>query len=494
MRNGKNQTAKGIKAFDTLVVAISGIATVVFIGLLVYADLLPLTIVGVLGVVLVALWAIIFFAQRSTKVNSFNKTMSRILGIALSVILICGNVFVAQGISTLGSVTGKNIDANKLSVITLREFDAKELDDVEGEVFGVTTKQDASNMIYALDQIGTSVGSEVEVSYYDDVDLLVEALYSEEQGVILFNETYRTQMEEKYPNFSRETKVIHQVLREVENNDQSATITTQPFQVYLSGKDRYADNALNDESRADSERSDVNMVATINPLTKQAVIVSIPRDYYVGLACAYGAKDKLTHAGMYGIECSMDTVGDLLGLDLNYYVETNFSSLIEIIDAIGGIEINNPFAFSDGGYTFGEGVISLGGKEALAFSRARYPLPNGDEDRARNQQEVIKGILKKATSPAIIFKYSKILNAVSNSIETNMSQKEISALVKMQLKDMAEWNVQSITVSGYGGKDITYSGGDMELYVMYPDEASILQAQAMIQQVLNGEVVSAPAP
>ena len=271
------------------------------------------------------------------------------------------------------------------------------------------------------------------------------------------------------------------------SNAEANKITKEPFVVYLSGVDTRGD-------LTDKARSDVNIIAAVNPVTKQVVPINTPRDYYVDLA-GTNSKDKLTHAGLYGVQTSMDTLGNLYGVDVQHYIRINFAGFINIIDALGGVDVYSDQAFtsvgSPGYYdptTFVEGWNHLDGKAALAFARERHAFKTGDVQRGINQMKVIDAMLNKIKSPALLMGFTKILDAVSDSFVTSLSQNQISALVRMQLSDFAEWNIERYTVTGSSGSSTKcYSAKGQKLYVMKPDEASVAKAKEMIAAVMGGE-------
>ena len=264
-------------------------------------------------------------------------------------------------------------------------------------------------------------------------------------------------------------------------------ITKEPFVIYLSGVDTRGE-------LTEKARSDVNILAVVNPQTKQVALINTPRDYYVDLA-GTNSKDKLTHAGLYGVETSMATLGNLYGVNVGHYIRINFAGFINIVDALGGVDVYSDQAFtsvgSPGYYdptTFAEGWNHLDGKSALAFARERHAFASGDIQRGINQMKVIDAMLNKIKSPALLMGFSKIMDAASDCFVTDFSQDQISALVRMQLSDFANWDIQSYTVTGSSGTSTQcYSAKGQKLYVMKPDEASVSKAKEMIATVLGGE-------
>ena len=264
-------------------------------------------------------------------------------------------------------------------------------------------------------------------------------------------------------------------------------ITKEPFVVYLSGVD-------NRGELTENARSDVNILAVVNPSTKRVALINTPRDYYVDLA-GTNSKDKLTHAGLYGVETSMATLGNLYGVNVDQYLRINFAGFISIIDAVGGVDVYSDQAFtsvgSPGYYdptTFAEGWNHLDGKSALAFARERHAFKTGDIQRGINQMKVIDAMVEKLKSPALLMSFSKLMDAMADCFVTSLSQEQISALVRMQLSDLSSWDIQSYSVTGTGAKSSKcYSAKGQSLYVMKPDENSVNEAKALVAAVLGGE-------
>ena len=283
------------------------------------------------------------------------------------------------------------------------------------------------------------------------------------------------------------------------SNAEANKITKEPFVVYLSGVDTRGD-------LTDKARSDVNIIAAVNPVTKQVVLINTPRDYYVDLA-GTNSKDKLTHAGMYGIDESMRVLDDLYGVETQYYARVNFYGLTKIVDALGGVDVYSEQTFTtkvmqipdkngnlyDDYFSFTEGMnYNVDGQAALAFCRERYSFSDGDNQRGRNQMAMIKAIFNKATSPAILSTYGEVLDAVADTMITNMPYEDISSLVKMQLSDMSGWNITSYSVTGYGGTEECYSMPGQALWVMWPDYDTVNVAKDLIAQVMAGQTPVIP--
>lgn len=270
----------------------------------------------------------------------------------------------------------------------------------------------------------------------------------------------------------------------------TATDYNDPFVMYISGIDSR-------EGLVEDSRSDSNIIAVVNPSTKQVLLVSTPRDYYVELSVSNGEYDKLTHAGIYGVECSMDTLEMLYGVDIDYYFRVNFTGFEQIIDALGGITVYSDYTFDstysgvDTGttYHYEEGYNDLDGTAALYFARERYAFADGDRQRGKNQLAVIEAVIDKITSPAILRDYTSLLDGLSGSFETSMPYDLMTSLVRNQLDDGTSWDVQSYSVDGESDTRYCYSLG-AEASVVIPDESTVSYATELMNAVLAGEVVS----
>lgn len=481
MKKRKVNRRKGIRAYLLGILAIS---MIVLIGQLLFLRMLPMEISIVAISILFILWLLMCLLQYHRRVNKFNRMLGKMIIILLSGALIFVNIYVFQAGDTLRKISGAMTKTDAISVIVLKDSSAKVLEDVKGKTFGIQAVIDRLNTDAAIDNIKGKLNQELNVEEYKTYDELAKSLYSKEVEAIIMNEAYRGTLEEIYPNFQTETRVIYQhaIETQLAELSKSVNVTKDTFNIFISGVDTYGPIGT-------SSRSDVNMVATVNPITKQVLLTSIPRDYYVKLSCVNGAYDKLTHAGIYGIDCSVGTIENLFGININYYARVNFSSLINIVDALGGIYVNSPQAFtSNDGYSFSAGRNYLNGEQALSFSRDRYHQEGGDRGRGKNQMRVIEGIISKAISPSIITNYSGIMSALSGSFQTNLESREITDIIKMQLQDMSSWTIIQNSVDGTGGTDYAYSLGN-NAYVMYPDASTVEYAKQLIQKVQRGEAI-----
>ncbi len=442
------------------------------------------------------------FIQLPLRRNKLGKLICGILAVLLSIVMIYSLIATGSVRSMISKISGKLIEKEVTAVIVMNDDPAQTINDTEDYVFGYLNNADADLTQSMLDEIANQLGHQAKTVGYDSPTTLTDALYDDEVGAIILNEGYIPVLEgnEAYSDFSEQTRIIYEyaVEHEIDNVVPGNLDLSQPFVVYCSGID-----ARNSDVNIKS-RSDVNILAIVNPQTHQILLINTPRDFYLPLSFN-GEMDKLTHAGLYGINESMNILGNLYGVDVPYYVRVNFNGLVDIVDALGGVDVNSDYEFTtnsmeipnesgDGfyhdSYSFTEGMNHLDGRAALAFARERYSFAAGDIQRGKNQMAVIKAIVAKATSSSVLSSYQKLLSAVSDAFITNMSYNDIASLVKLQQKNMTSWNVTSYSVYGSGGIDYTYSGGNA--YVMYPDYDLVTNAQNMAQAVYNGEVPQLP--
>ncbi len=320
----------------------------------------------------------------------------------------------------------------------------------------------------------------------NNLNVLSKNLLDEKFELIFVSSSQYSIILDDNEEFKNKTKIIYTLTQKVQNEQQESikdenskhTIQKGCFNIYISGID--TSGSINNVSR-----SDANIVATVNTKTHEILLTSIPRDYYVTLH-SKKAKDKLTHSGIYGINETVTTVEDLLGVDINYYMRVNFTTVIKVVDVIGGIDVYSDFAFNGLGYNFVKGKNHLNGQQALAFSRERHSFASGDRQRGKNQQKVIDAIITKLTSSkTLLTQYSNILKSLSGSFQTNIDQNDISILIKEQLDSMAAWKITTISLDGTGKYTTTYSCGSQNLYVMIPNVETVDNAKEKINLLLN---------
>lgn len=472
--------------FNKILFTIISLLVVLFTTFLIYSNIIPLKYL-ILIIIILLVWLIGVFFLLVFKTKRGKNKKRKIAGYVLSGLLVIIMVIIFYYLNiTLGFFDGfgnnKYKEENYL-VLVLEDSSFQELTDLSNIGY---TSNELSNINEALNKLNEEIT--IENIKYDDTEEMFDNLINQELDSVLIEESSMSIIYEQHEDYEGLFRTLYTINIKTEIEIAKETdVTNQPFVIYLSGIDSYG-------SIATVSRSDVNMVGVINPKTKQVLLISVPRDYYVQLRGTTGYKDKLTHAGLYGVETSVGTLEDLLDTDINYYVRVNFSSLEKIVDSLGGVDVYSKYSFTSskatgGTYYFSEGYNHMNGKQALAFSRERKRLPGGDRARGINQQAVIDGIIRKATSPAIITGYSKILNSLKDSFQTNMSDNDIQKLIKMQLNDMASWNITSYNLDGGDGSEYTYSYPNSKAYVMLPYEETVTEAQNLIDRVIADEIL-----
>ena len=442
-----------------------------------YVGFIPLKYIVALIVLCLFLLAYEVFSQMTDK----TYIVGRVLCALICFFYIGGGYYCVNTYSAIDEMAGQQVKVDEISCIVLKDDPAQSIYDTKDYTFGILAANDRENTNKALAEVQAAIGKEPATIEYQDNDTLIDALYAKDVKVIVINEANRSPIEEYYKTFSDDTRVLntHKVETVIQEDEKLDDITKTPFNVYLSGIDVYG-------SIKATSRSDVNVIVTVNPNTKQILLTSTPRDYYVPLTVSNGIPDKLTHAGIHGVDCSIGTLENLYGIDIDYYVRVNFTSVRKIVDLLGGVKVYSDYDFtSDWGPSFKKGYNQVNGKQALAFCRERHHFANGDYQRGRDHQHMIEAILNKAMSPDILPNYADLLKTASKNFQTNMSTKEITALAKMQLNDMSQWTIKYANAAGQGASKTTYSYQSRKLYVCVPDYNSVAKITKRINKVLK---------
>lgn len=486
----KNSKDKNIKnKFNSVTKMLLLLSSILLICLSIYANLFPTMYLLVLTITLIVIDVFLMFKITSDKTRKKIKKLFQIITIFFSVILLTASFFIGKTRFLLNS---SNVDykTHNFSVIVLNSSKYLNINNLENMSMGYY-----NNSSKGLDDSLKNIEKKIDVSMvpYSNLEELGYALLSGEVESIVVDDSYKSILENKEDNserlseFKSLTKTIYQFSIRLSQSDISkdVDVTNKTFAVYISGIDTYGDISS-------VSCSDVNMMLIVNPNTHQILMVSIPRDYYVQLSGTTGFKDKLTHAGSYGIEMSIKTIEDLLDLDINYYLKVNFTSLIDIVDALGKVDVYSDYSFTSiEGYSYTNGYNSVNGVEALWFARERKAFIDGDRQRGKNQQALIDAIFRKATSKSVITKYNSLLNSLKGSFLTNMSVSRMTSLIKKQLSDGAKWTITSTSLNGTDSTNYTYTYSNQLLYVMEPNIDSIEEAKVMIKKVYNNEVLTA---
>lgn len=468
-KSGKNIVGKIITLMQLLLAV--GLIAVVW-----NSGMVPMKYMIVIIVGFLVLFGVTFGLQ-------FVKNKIYIVGIVVSILLsiiqAAGIVYMLKADKLMADVGGATYKTDNMIVVVKKDNVANSLMDASMYRFGTQTAVDQENTQIMVDNINTSLGREVKIEQYGTVQELANALLEGRVDAAIYNQALDGLITDAIEDYSDQVRVLYQYGIETEIEQENVDVE-EPFNVYISGIDVSGPVATN-------SRSDVNIIMTVNPNTKKILLTTTPRDYYVQIPDISGEqRDKLTHAGIYGVDASMKTLEQLYGIDISYYARVNFSSLVKIVDTLGGVDVDSDFEFDAQGYHFQKGMNHLDGDQALAFSRERYSFEDGDNQRGKDQQKVLTAILNKAMSPAILSNASALIADVSDSVQTNMTQEEMAKFIKMQLNDGASWNIESAAASGTGDTQACYSSGDQPLYVMWPDEAVVQSISAKMNEILNG--------
>ena len=450
--------------------------------------LLPLKYLAIVILILAVLLGLVIFMQLSSKTNKAVKMGSKVLAIVLSVLMVFVNVKVInKAQETIDKISNGNIQTTTVSVLVKKDNTFQKIEDLDGKQFGIMKNIDRENTDFMLNRLNEQFSNQVSKTEYESGEEMLQDLLNDKTDAIIMNEGFRDSFNLIDKKFESDTKVIYTLDKQKTiENLKSASVTKESFIVYISGIDTTGPITT-------TSRSDVNMLMAVNPVKKKIGLVFIPRDYYVPLqchdgVCETGAMDKLTHAGLYGVEVSQATIENILGVDINYNIRINFDTLTTMVDALGGIDINSDQdvdLLHGAGCNIKQGENHVNGACALGFARERYAYNAGDRHRGENQQEVIRAMINKMTTTNIIKNYESILNAVQGMFQTNMKTDEIAALIQMQINDLAKWDVQSTLVDGTGDMVPTYSYGSTPLYVMRPDKDTISSAKSFVDGIIK---------
>ena len=471
----KNRRRKKKHPFLKFLKIVVVLLSIITIGLVYSLNILPVKYFAYLigGVFVINL---IILSLLSAK-----KKGKRVFGFLLSILLIIvealGISYELSTIDFFNNFGNANYKTENYNVIVW-ESSYTDIKQLNNKTIGHLNYDKSDGLKKAIQKLNKIIT--YKKSKYDDIGELTTDLSKQNIDAIILEDSQLEILEEENIDLFNSLTIINKIPVKVQVEDikKEVNVTNNSYNIYISGIDTYGKITR-------VSRSDVNIIATVNPTTHKILLTSIPRDYYVTLR-KYDSKDKLTHAGIYGVETSVGTLEDLLDIKINYYIKVNFTSLIKVVDALDGIEIESNYSFtSKDGYYYKKGTNYLNGKKALSFVRERQAFEGGDRIRGQNQQIVLSAIINKAASPLIISKYNDLLAAVDGSFMTNMTEENITKIIKTQLKEQASWQIDSISLDGKDAFDYTYSYRNNKLYVMYPDKESITSAKSAIESTMK---------
>lgn len=451
-----------------------------------FFNMLPTTYILVLVGVLVILLGITMLTQLGAKGKGIGGKLFCML---MCVILGAGSFYISKGNNAFQNIANGKTKTNAMVVVVLKDNKAEKIVDAADYKFAIQYANEPEQVTSAVTEIEKEIGNSIETEEYNSLPEEAQALIDGEVDAMIFSAAQASIIEDQIEKFSDKTKEIyrHNIVVSIESSSVDASMN-EVFAIYLSGIDTYGDITAN-------SRSDVNIIAIVNPKSHQVLLVTTPRDYYIPIpGISKGQEDKLTHAGTYGIDASMRTLAELYDIDIPFFGRVNFTSMINIVDALGGLDVESDQEFETGWESgveiqINEGMNHFNGEEALAFCRERHALEDGDNARGRHQQAVITAIINKMMSPAMLRGATDIIDTVSDGVETNFTTEQIQALIKTQLRTNAKWSVHSVSAEGFGDKQACFSSGDQLLYVTVPDETSVANIVEKINKVEKGEAI-----
>ena len=453
----------------------------IFGAMLLMANILAPKYLLAAGLVALLLFLIIFPPLYSHKTKKNQRVIAFVLSFIIGAAYLLGVKYLMNTIDFMSQIT--KISLSDEYYVVVRDDDMfNEIADIQGET--VHAFNSSSTFEEAIEELKKRV--EVEVVPESDLNQTMTDLLSGTSNVVLVaSGSYDTYNEEN-EGFDDYTKILDsfKIKRQISDISKRVTVTKEPFNIYITGIDTAGTIDV-------TARSDVNMIATVNPVTRTILLTSIPRDYYV-LLPDVGAYDKLTHTGIVGANYTIETIENMTGVDMNYYVKVNFSTVVALVDAIGGIDVVSDYSFVSkiGGYYFEAGLNeNLTGEQALAFARERKAFSDGDFQRNKDQQIVLAAIINKVSqSSTLLWNYGDILNSVEGNLEMNMTSDDLKALIRLQTSDMSSWNIVNQNIIGTPSSQYCHSLGYYASVVLQ-DQESINQAVEKIRAVMAGEAI-----
>lgn len=443
--------------------------------------------------------------------NRFQKFVNCSLAIILGLVSVLTPYYINKVTELFESALGNKVKINLYvltdeykanhadtfqNVITLPEVNSNgdfvnvDMKNYANAVYGTSIATDTVNQEYAVKELKNLCGTQIQTIDKSTLGEAVEAFYQNHTDILIMSESMASTISDiaGYENFESDTKVLYTIERTISDTSASDTVavnmTTKPFTIFFGGNDQEGSLSL-------EGRTDVDMAVTVNPNTHQIVITSLPRDSYIPNPYYDGEYDKLTHLGLSGIDNTLKGLGEYIDEPIENYVLVNFTTFMQIVEALGGVTIENPYTFTAiNGTTFHQGTINMPADIALLYCRERQNLPDGDFGRNMHQQLVMQAIIEKITSPEGILKFNDILDSIKGYFLTNVSSDSIYALVRKQLDENINWNIVRYSIQGETGSNYCASVSGQALSVVYPYDNQIEFVRNVINQVVEGEIVT----
>ncbi len=452
--------------------------------------MLPVAYIALLLLGLLLLAEGVFFFM-FIKVKSQIALWRRIVSCVLALVITCGcgavSKIAVDAYDFFQTITDDSADAHNVYVLVLNDNPARTLADAKDYTYAAVENYDVDNTQKMVQAIEAETGKAIDITYYAQTTAMVDVLCHKQVDAVIMNSVSISLLIEQpeYQTLLTRVRSLYTLTIENKTDTNRVGIANAPFIVYISGSDTRSQVLT-------VSRSDVNILAAVNPETKQVLLVNTPRDSYIPNPAGDGALDKLTHCGNYGVDCSIEALEGLYGVSIDFYGKINFVGFETLVDAVGGVTVYSEQSFTAGGaFLINKGENTLNGEQALAFARERYHVSGGDDTRGKHQMLVIQAVIDKLTnSTALISNYADILQSLEGMFSTNLTTEDIGNLVKMQLGDMTPWNVQTFAMTGTGDSQETYSIPGLSLSVKWPDQDSVAHASKLIGKVINGETLT----
>lgn len=435
-------------------------------------------LVTVLILAVAVLSGILIFKGKAGKTTSAILIVALLVG-SVSMYAVKGLVDLSAGVNSTS-----NYSEYEMSIVVPADSDVKDLKQLTNVL--APSGNDQDNVQTLMKNISQTQGHELTVDTASSYLAAYKSLTSGEAKAMVLNSVFEDTIRGEDPDYASKIKKIYtyKISKKIDTAIGKQDPNAEVFNIYVSGIDTYG-------PISSVSRSDVNIIMTVNRKTKKVLLTTTPRDAYVPIADGgLNQPDKLTHAGIYGVDASVHTLENLYGIDLNYYVRLNFTSFLKLIDLLGGIDIENDQDFTSlhGNYHFPVGKVHLNSDQALGFVRERYSLNGGDNDRGKNQEKVIAAVIKKLTSTDALKNYNAILSGLQDSVQTDMSLETMMNLINTQLESGGSYNVTSQALTGTGNTGLpSYAMPEANLYMMEIDQNSLAAAKAAIQEVMEGK-------
>lgn len=506
-------SSKPLSIISLVLMILEGLLSVSF-GVMVWDfNVLPFKYLIVLAGVILVLFAGIFFLRWK---GNIRRIISSVISLLLCFVFVVGSYYIYITNRTIDTITGEGYSIVIYKVAVKADDPAEDIENAAGYRFGTMQAYAPDTFEKAIGMLEDEAKGSLDLTDYNGIDKLLEAWYSGDVDGMIYESTLGGIFDDLNEDYYLDSKIIAEISIKIpkselpvqditletegasddETTSQAETESTttapvkesidEPFVIFISGNDEYNEVSI-------TGRSDVNMVVVVNFKNRQVLLSSIPRDYYVEFpGITNGSRDKLTHAGIYGMDALTSSVEELLDVNIDYYVRVNFTSVVDIIDAIGGLAFYNPYPFGTTyyDYYFDEGEVWVDGWQALQYARERKSLPDGDFARGQHQQIIIEAMINKLVSAASLTNYTALMDAIDSCAITDMPKDLIKKIVRLQLDEGGSWNVLKAQVYGTLDFQPSYASGGMELSVVMPDQESVDFVASVIKRVYNGDILT----